>query len=47
MCGDLAIYASFEEFSDAEDDHAPRYPESLIAAVAADVGVDRIEELDI
>jgi hypothetical protein len=40
-------YTDFDEFSSAEDEGFPRYPASLVAAVAAELGEDHIEELDI
>lgn len=46
---DLQVYDDFEEFQNATMDNGryPSYPESLIQAVASDLGIEHIENLDI
>lgn len=42
------VHEDLEDFTEAEvDNRYPMYPESLIAAVKGEFGVDHIEELDI
>jgi hypothetical protein len=43
----MSTYSDFAEFSNAADSGFPRYPGSLVAAVATELGEDHIEELDI
>ncbi|MEP7355372.1 MAG: hypothetical protein ABI824_19245 [Acidobacteriota bacterium] len=46
--GTLDHYKNFEELQgEMIDNQYPRYPESLIAAVADNLGIDHVEELDI
>ena len=41
-------YEDFDEFKNAEmDNRYPMYPESLVQAVASEVGIERIEDMDI
>jgi hypothetical protein len=41
------VYSDVEDFASANDAGWPRYPESLVAAVKGELGLDHIEELDI
>lgn len=43
----LHVYGDFEELREAEDDHAPRYPQNIIAEVASALGVEHEIELHI
>jgi hypothetical protein len=45
---EFTVYDDFDDFKDSLiDNRYPMYPESLIAAVAAELGVNHIEDLDI
>jgi hypothetical protein len=44
----FTVHDDFDEFKNAEiDNRYPMYPETLIQAVAAEVGIEHIEDLDI
>lgn len=44
---DLKVHKDFEDLKNATDDHSPTYPETLIQAVAAELDIEHIEEMDI
>jgi hypothetical protein len=47
-CIDFNVYDDFDEFKSAEiDNKYPLYPKSLVSAVASELDIDVIEELDI
>jgi hypothetical protein len=41
------VFEDYEDFAEAMDDVYPRFPTTLELAVAAELGIDRVEDLDI
>ena len=45
--GDLDVFETFEEFRDHQSDNIPFAPQNIISAVAAELAVEHIEDIDI